>query len=57
MVPRGVIYFIVDSPTSLILYPRFKWLLQALNMVGDMRMRLPRPAIFTAAYEKAYAEM
>jgi hypothetical protein len=34
-----------------------RWYREALNSVGDMRLRLPRPAMFTAAFEKAYADM
>jgi hypothetical protein len=34
-----------------------RWYREALNRVCDMRIRLPRPALFTAAFQKAYADM
>ena len=34
-----------------------RWYREALNMACDMRIRLPRPALFTAAYDLAYSEM
>jgi hypothetical protein len=32
-----------------------RWYREALHSVLEMRVRLPRPALFTAAYKKAYA--
>eukprot|EP01041_Mallomonas_annulata_P008090 gene8090-16601_t len=34
-----------------------RWLREVLNMKCKFRIRLPRPALFTAAYKKAYFEM
>jgi hypothetical protein len=34
-----------------------RWYREALNSACEMRIRLPRPALFTAAFKKAYAEM
>jgi hypothetical protein len=34
-----------------------RWFREALNLACDMRIRLPRPALFTAAFNKAYADM
>lgn len=34
-----------------------RWYREALNTIGDMRLRLPRPAMFTAAFDKAYSDM
>ena len=34
-----------------------RWYREALNTVCDMRVRLPRPALFTAAFNKAYSDM
>lgn len=32
-----------------------RWYREALNKACDMKVRLPRPALFTAAFKKAYA--
>ena len=32
-----------------------RWYREALNRACDMKVRLPRPALFTAAFKKAYA--
>ena len=34
-----------------------RWYREALNAIGDMRLRLPRPGLFTAAFNKALADM
>ena len=34
-----------------------RWYREALNSLGDMRLRLPRPALFTAAFNKAFSDM
>ena len=34
-----------------------RWYREALNAVGDMRLRLPRPGLFTAAFNKVFADM
>lgn len=34
-----------------------RWYREALNIACDMQIRLPRPALFTAAFKKAYAYM
>ena len=34
-----------------------RWYREALNTACDMRIRLPRPALFTAAFNKAYSDM
>ena len=34
-----------------------RWYREVLNSHCDMRIRLPRPALFTAAFKKSYSEM
>jgi hypothetical protein len=34
-----------------------RWYREALNTVCEMKIRLPRPALFTASFEIAYSEM
>jgi len=34
-----------------------RWYREILNKQCDMRIRLPRPALFTAAFKKAYSDM
>jgi hypothetical protein len=34
-----------------------RWYREILNEASEMRIRLPRPALFTAAFENAYADM
>ena len=34
-----------------------RWYREALNIACDMQIRLPRPALFTAAFKKAFAYM
>lgn len=34
-----------------------RWYREALNIACDMRIRLPRPALFADAFKKAYSEM
>ena len=34
-----------------------RWYREALNEASDMQLRLPRPALFTSAFEKAYEGM
>lgn len=34
-----------------------RWYREALNIVCDMQIRLPRPALFSAAFKKAYSDM